>query len=412
MSSANLRYLFNDALSRHPNAVAYTISHELATARPDMAIVETNSCSFDLEEYAREGQCVLRPHSITHSQLLTDWLGAGNWIYTTPANAWMEVDWQGHQLQVVSATFQTSDYRASTYRWILSPERELAERFFAEVCEWCAVLRGEVLVFDGGGWYKSTDLFESIQNATLENLILPDGLKEGIRNDFEQFFLARETYERYHIPWKRGVLFIGPPGNGKTHMVKALSNHLKQPVLYVKSLMAHYATEHDGIRAVFDKARETTPCLLILEDLDSLINDQNRSFFLNELDGFAANTGIVLLATTNHPDKLDPAIIDRPSRFDRKYHFDLPAPREREAYIRYWNGSLEPDLRLTEAGILPVVEATNGYSFAYLKELFLSSMMGWIVTRTAGSMDTVMLAQATLLREQMNSHPEIETPSA
>lgn len=53
--------------------------------------------------------------------------------------------------------------------------------------------------------------------------------------------------------------------------------------------------------------------LLILEDLDSLLTDQNRSFFLNELDGFAANEGIVTIASTNHPERLDPAISNRPS---------------------------------------------------------------------------------------------------
>jgi ATP-dependent 26S proteasome regulatory subunit len=62
-----------------------------------------------------------------------------------------------------------------------------------------------------------------------------------------------------------------------------------------------------------------------------------RTNFLNELDGFAANIGIVTLATTNHPERLDPAILDRPSRFDRKYPFDLPEQPERHAYIVMWN---------------------------------------------------------------------------
>ena len=69
---------------------------------------------------------------------------------------------------------------------------------------------------------------------------------------------------------------------------------------------------------VFDKAREMAPCLLVLEDLDSLINDRNRSFFLNQLDGIEGNDGLLVLTTTNHPERLDPALSDRPSRFDRK----------------------------------------------------------------------------------------------
>lgn len=69
---------------------------------------------------------------------------------------------------------------------------------------------------------------------------------------------------------------------------------------------------------VFSKARVLAPCVLILEDLDSLINDRNRSFFLNQLDGIEGNDGLLLIGTTNHMDRLDPGLSTRPSRFDRK----------------------------------------------------------------------------------------------
>src|SRR4029077_18785777 len=114
---------------------------------------------------------------------------------------------------------------------------------------------------------------------------------------------------------------------------------------------AQYSTDHAQIRSVFERARKTTPCLLVLEDLDSLINDLNRSFFLNELDGFAANTGILVLATTNHPERLDPALLNRPSRFDRKYLFALPAHTERHAYICAWNAALEPALQIPDSAV-------------------------------------------------------------
>jgi AAA+ superfamily predicted ATPase len=185
--------------------------------------------------------------------------------------------------------------------------------------------------------------------------------------------------------------------------VKALVNAMGKPCLYVKSFQAEYLTEHDAIRRAFERARASAPCIFVLEDLDSLINDTNRAFFLNELDGFAANTGIVTLATTNHPDRLDPAIIDRPSRFDRKYHFDLPAADERLAYVRLWASSLVPDLRPSEPGLTQVVASTEGFSFSYLKELFISSMMKWINTPGAALMDTILLEQADALRAQMAS---------
>ena len=138
-----------------------------------------------------------------------------------------------------------------------------------------------------------------------------------------------------------------------------------------------------------------------MEDLDSLLTDENRSFFLNELDGFAANIGIVTLATTNHPERLDPAILDRPSRFDRKYAFNLPELPERVEYINFWDKSLQDMMRLPEEAGTQIAKLTAGFSFAYLKELFLSSMMRWIVAPQPDIMDKIMFEQITLLREQM-----------
>ena len=180
------------------------------------------------------------------------------------------------------------------------------------------------MVFDGGPWTGSGRLLRQIGGATFENLILPEKLKAEIQADVDRFFASRAAYEKYSVPWKRGLLFVGPPGNGKTHAIKALINETGRPCLYVKTFESENWTEETGIRRVFERARAASPCLLVLEDLDSLVSAENRSFFLNEMDGFAANVGILTIATTNHPGKLDPAILDRPSRFDRKYHSACP----------------------------------------------------------------------------------------
>jgi AAA+ superfamily predicted ATPase len=214
-------------------------------------------------------------------------------------------------------------------------------------------------------------------------------------DDLAQFFTSRALYDEYGIPWKRGILFIGPPGNGKTHTVKALINSMEQPCLYIKSL--------HGIQQVFDRARRTSPCILVIEDLDLQLHPQNRSAFLNELDGFAANIGIITLATTNHPERLDPGILDRPGRFDRKYHFELPDTPERSSYLALWNASLKPALQLSPEGISKISELTAEFSFAYLKELFLSSMMQWIATPGQSTMEQVMIGKVATLREQMVS---------
>jgi SpoVK/Ycf46/Vps4 family AAA+-type ATPase len=112
---------------------------------------------------------------------------------------------------------------------------------------------------------------------------------------------------------------------------------------------------------------------------------------------------VIVLATTNHPQRLDPSILERPSRFDRKYYFALPAEAERLAYIAKWNEGLQPELRVTEAGAAKVVCETEGFSFAYLKELFVTAMVEWMSSGGNGSMDDVIIAQTGLLRGQMKN---------
>ena len=147
------------------------------------------------------------------------------------------------------------------------------------------------------------------------------------------------------------------------------------------------------------------PCVVVLEDIDSLVEPSVRSFFLNEMDGFAANRGLLVVATTNHPEKLDPAIVDRPSRFDRKVTFALPDFLERLRFLRLRTESWEQELRPTVSDICKVATAAEGFSFAYLKELCLSSLMAWMREQKPGSMGEVMSSLVETLRSQMATEP-------
>ena len=394
--------LMMDGLRESEKAIAYFVGRRLAELYPDKAVVQTKSPSFDLRTYAHNGLCTTELASGRHSEIDTTWYGEKYGIWKTPANATYSVEWKSHTMTVVMMQWPQGHLTVHM-RWIIADTTETAEEFLKEVSEFDSEVRSEILVFEDGCFQKSKELFDSVTSTTFENLILPPAMKKEIQDDFHSFFNAREEYERYGVPWKRGVLFHGAPGNGKTHTLKALINWLGQPCLYVKSFKAQYSTDHSQIREVFERARKTTPCLLVLEDLDSLINDKNRSFFLNEMDGFAANTGIVVLATTNNPERLDPAILERPSRFDRKYAFGLPTPEERKDYLTMWNDRSEPELRMTDAGVESVVAFTDGFSFAYLKELWLSSMMRWIETKEAGAMDGIVTGQIGTLIQQMNT---------
>jgi AAA+ superfamily predicted ATPase len=119
-----------------------------------------------------------------------------------------------------------------------------------------------------------------------------------------------------------------------------------------------------------------SPCLLVFEDLDSLITEDSRSYFLSEVDGLESNDGIMMIGSTNYLEKLDAGITKRPSRFDRKYHFDLPAAPERAKYCEQWRSRLaDKGVDFPERMCPAIAGITDGFSFTYLQEAFISSLL-------------------------------------
>lgn len=152
----------------------------------------------------------------------------------------------------------------------------------------------------------------------------------------------------------------------------------KQPVptLYVKTLSSFIGPEY-SINQIFSLARREAPCFLVFEDLDSIVTDAVRSYFLNAVDGIATNEGILMVGSTNHLDRLDPGIAKRPSRFDRKYFFPNPNEDERTKYMKYWQGKLSDneDLEFPDKLCPAIAKITPGFSFAYLQEAMVASLL-------------------------------------
>jgi hypothetical protein len=125
--------------------------------------------------------------------------------------------------------------------FVLSTHEELANQLFLAAGQWSSDLHEEIWVFDGGYWAKSSELYQSAMKSSWESVILDEQMKSTLIEDHLSFFRSRDTYARLKVPWKRGIIYYGPPGNGKTISIKATMNmlyHLKQPVttLYVRSL--------------------------------------------------------------------------------------------------------------------------------------------------------------------------------
>ncbi|KAI4114725.1 MAG: hypothetical protein LQ341_007765, partial [Variospora aurantia] len=123
-------------------------------------------------------------------------------------------------------------------------------------------------------------------------------------------------------------------------------------------------------------------------DLDSLVTDRVRSYFLNAVDGLDSNDGILMIGSTNHLERLDKGIRNRPSRFDRKYLFPEPGMAEREAYCAFWRRKLLSsggdnddddnkggEVEFPEVLCKAIAGITAGFSFAYIQEAFVASLL-------------------------------------
>jgi hypothetical protein len=412
MSIPTLADVLSDALSSAPASVGYRIGRALGANFPGKSVLQAEEESFDPWELAAVGGCELRLRSEIHGEVVTRTRVPDEGFDRHARCALYDVRWGEERLTLATATWPEGYSCTRHVGWIVADSARVAEGFLSAVCAYCHVPHGAVLTFANSHWSKSAELYKAVQASSFEQIVLAGTLKSQIIEDFTRFLASRDDYARYGVPWKRGVLFVGPPGNGKTHCLRATIKLLGVTCLYVQSLQSRYETEDANISRVFERARSLKPCCLVFEDLDAMIHGGNRSFFLNQLDGFAQNDGILTLATTNHPDRLDPAIVDRPSRFDRKYHFDLPARPERAAYARLWNAPRDRAMRLTVKQEEALADSTDGFSFAYIKELFVSSMVRWMATREAGTMWSVMEEQLAVLRAQMSSENRAESAAA
>jgi transitional endoplasmic reticulum ATPase len=164
------------------------------------------------------------------------------------------------------------------------------DRLLSTIGAWLLQEEPAIYVYDGY-WSTSKRLWDEVQKAKWSDVILDPKMKKALTQVAGKFFDSKDIYDEYGVPWKRGLIFHGPVGNGKTVSLKALMHTLndrKKPVvtLYVKS--APYSSD---IRAVFQMARFMTPCMLVLEDIDTIVTDSTRSYFFNEVDGLENNDG-------------------------------------------------------------------------------------------------------------------------
>lgn len=179
----------------------------------------------------------------------------------------------------------------------------------------------------------------------------------------------------------KGVLLVGPPGTGKTYLSKAVAGEAGVPFFSISGsdfVEMYVGVGASRVRDLFKDAKKNSPCIIFIDEIDAVgrkrgaglggghdEREQTLNQLLVEMDGFGKNEGIIVMAATNRPDILDPAIL-RPGRFDRRVYIGIPDVREREAILNVHtkNKKLAPDVDLSS-----IAKSTTGFTPADLENL-------------------------------------------
>ena len=209
------------------------------------------------------------------------------------------------------------------------------------------------------------------------------GLKEEKEEVAEliDFLKSPKKFQKLGARIPKGVLLVGPPGTGKTLLAKAVAGEANVPFFYISGsdfVELFVGVGASRVRDMFKEAKRNAPCLIFIDEIDAVgrqrgtglggghdEREQTLNQLLTEMDGFGANEGIIIIAATNRPDVLDPALL-RPGRFDRQVTVSLPDSKEREAILKVHarNKILAKEVNLTN-----VSKRTPGFSGADLENL-------------------------------------------
>ena len=203
------------------------------------------------------------------------------------------------------------------------------------------------LMFGGAGKSGAKVYVQSTQGIHFDDVAGEDEAKESLA-EIVDYLHNPQKYTDVGASMPKGVLLVGPPGTGKTMLAKAVAGEANVPFFsmsgseFVEMFVGMGASK---VRDLFSQAKEKAPCIVFIDEIDAIgkkrdnqlsSNDereQTLNQLLTEMDGFEGNNGVIILAATNRPESLDPALT-RPGRFDRRVPVELPDLAGREAILK------------------------------------------------------------------------------
>ncbi len=231
-------------------------------------------------------------------------------------------------------------------------DKEWSKALLAKVHSWVKennFLKGEKFSLNGEFLPKTDDGWDS--------LILEAKPKDAIKKTIG--FLSKKGKDMAG----RGLLFIGPPGTGKTKTGRVFINDVDSTFIWVSSRDFGYAGAMNALSLGFSMARDLAPSILFIEDVDTWLGGAAIDLLKTEMDGIKQNKGMITILTSNYPEKLPDALLDRPGRFHHIINFELPKAKERKDMLKLWAGNISESL------LSKIVGEMDGFSGAHILEL-------------------------------------------
>ena len=204
------------------------------------------------------------------------------------------------------------------------------------------------MMFGGVGKSNAKVYVQSTHGIRFADVAGEDEAKENLQ-EIVDYLHDPKKYEEIGASMPKGILLVGPPGTGKTMLAKAVAGESNVPFFsisgseFVEMFVGMGASK---VRDLFKQAKEKAPCIVFIDEIDAIgqkrnsgqlggndEREQTLNQLLTEMDGFEGNSGVIILAATNRPDSLDPALT-RPGRFDRRVPVELPDLKGREEILK------------------------------------------------------------------------------
>jgi hypothetical protein len=206
---------------------------------------------------------------------------------------------------------------------------------------------------------------QKVESKSDELILLPDNVSGNLISEARRFWLAGDEFRKRGFLHKRGFLLMGPAGCGKTCIINQVADYVLNELGGLVLLVTEPARAELALAALRQVEPERA-VLAVMEDIDSMLGDEQEERLLSFLDGKTQIDHVLFIATTNYPERLDPRFLSRPSRFDRVEVIQAPGAEVRRAYLERRASDLPAD------ELDRWVEASDGFSIAHLKELILA----------------------------------------